>query len=59
MLSVSSPVTVITFDEEALDTVLAEMTKITPLSSLFSSVKCVQLLQGGAGTRRYTHSMFG
>lgn len=35
MLSVSSPVTVITFDEEALDTALAEMTKITPLSSLF------------------------
>lgn len=49
MLSISSPFTVITFDEEVLDTVLADMTKITTLSFLFS-VKCIQLLQGDAGT---------
>lgn len=49
MLSISSPFTVITFDEEAVDVVLADMTKTTTLSSLFS-VKCIQLLQVGAGT---------
>ncbi len=49
MLSISSPFTVITFDEEALATVLVVMTKITTLSFLFS-VKCIQLLQDGAGT---------
>lgn len=47
MLSISSAFTVITF--EAVDMVLADMTKITTLSSLLS-VKCIQLLQGGAGT---------
>lgn len=49
MLSVSSPFTVITLDEESLDAVLTDMTKITTLSSLFS-VNCIQLLQGGAET---------
>lgn len=34
VLSISSPVTVITFDEEAVDMVLADMTKITTQFSL-------------------------
>lgn len=34
MLSISSPFTVITFDEAVVDTVLADVTKITTLSLL-------------------------
>lgn len=56
MLSVSSPFTVITFDEEAVDAVLADMTKITTLSSLFSG-DWLQLLHGAEGTWRYTQCL--
>lgn len=35
VLSISSPFTVITFDQAVVDMVLADMTKITILSSLF------------------------
>lgn len=49
MLSVSSPFTDITFDEEVVDVLLADMTKTTTLSSLFS-IKCIQLPQVGSWT---------
>lgn len=55
MLSISSPFTVITFDEAVVDMVLADMTKITILSSLFFPLnvfRFCKVLQGPEGTHK-------